>query len=125
MDMNDGWEFQSEGRKTNDVPTAASPKRKSRPPFRRTFTYAVWCQQTPDLVKLSLEQDHLVSTSCYDKLRPVLCSEVPYECAQTLGKVGGECIKLFLRSEEVSLLFHVRRAGLAQIRAVYTCATAM
>ena len=72
VNMNDAWAFQSEGRKTNNVPTATSSKRKSSPPFRRTFTYAVWCQQTLNLLKLSLEQDHLIPTSCYDKVIPVL-----------------------------------------------------
>jgi hypothetical protein len=37
VNMNDAWAFQSEGRKTNNVPTAASPKRKSSPPFWENF----------------------------------------------------------------------------------------
>jgi hypothetical protein len=51
VNMNETWTFQSEGRKAKDAPTAASPKRKPSSPFPRTFTYAVWCQETPDLLK--------------------------------------------------------------------------
>ena len=54
VNMNETWTFQSEGRKTKDAPTAASPKRKPSPPFPRTFTYVVWCQETPDPLKLTL-----------------------------------------------------------------------